>query len=91
MAVVDAETVERCSKVGDVLRDVLPEPRVGRWTIAIAKLDTVAPNNDFASEIRLRRPQSEVSKGVSTSDPPIVGDGVYLRLSLLKSREVRLG
>ena len=88
MAVVDAETVEGCGQIGHILRYVLPKPRVRRRAVSIAELHAVSPYNDFTSEVCLGGPESKVGKWVGVPNPPVVGDRVDFRFSVLQSREV---
>ena len=91
MAVVDPEAVERRREVRDVLRDVLPEPRVRRRAIPVAQLDAVAPDDDLAAQVRLRGREREVRERVGVPDPSIVSEGVDFGLSVLESGEVGFG
>ena len=64
-----------------------PKPRIVGWPRTVAKLDTVAPDDDLAAEIGLRRGKGEILERISVPDPTIVGKGINRRISIRCRKE----
>ena len=78
MTIVDTEPFETFSEGGDIVRHVLPQPRVRGRSVSVTQFDTVTPYDDLATEVRFGRGHSEVDEGVRVPDPTIVGERVFL-------------
>ena len=87
VAVIDPEAFESSRERADIGRHVLPEPRVGRRSIAVAKLDAVAPDNDLAPKVSLGRQQREVLQRIRVPDPAVVGDRILERILIGVGRD----
>lgn len=83
VAIVDTEAVKHSRKRHDVFGHVFPEPRVVFRPTAVVKLDTVTPDDDFASEVRLGGRESKVLERIRIPDPTVVGEGEGSRIVFL--------
>ena len=88
MAVVDAETVKGGRKSRHVAFHVIPQPRVVCGTVAVAQLHAVAPDDDFAAEVRLGGQKSEILQGISVPYPAVVSEKEGTRVVIRSLRIV---